>query len=122
MRHAMNQIVECPVRPPSCPEARLAVDRDRRLILIGAAGLGLSELGSIGVAYRWLLENRSLIAMAMPQLAIDAHQSPHVRLVVDENDLHADALQPLFQVETVTIQTYRRVRWGERRGLLLEAA
>ena len=60
--------------------------------------------------------------MAMPQLAIDVQIPPHVRLVVDQNDLSADALQPLLQVDTVSIQTYRRVRWGDRRGLLLEAA
>jgi hypothetical protein len=122
MKHSMNEVVECPLRPPMCPGARIAVSRDRRIILIAAAAHGLADLKSIGQAYRWLVENRSLLAMALPQFALDAHQLPHLRLLVDQADLDAEILQPIFHVDTVTIQTYRRVRWGERSGLLLNAA
>ena len=122
MRHSMAEIIECPVRPPMCPEARLAISRDRRLMLIAAAGHGLRELRDIGLAYRWLVENRALVAMALPQLAVDAKQMPHLRLLVDQADLNAEVLQPIFQVNTVTICSYRKLRWGERNGLLLEAA
>ena len=122
MRHSMAEIIECPVRPPMCPDARLAIGRDRRLMLIAAAGHGLRELRDIGLAYRWLVENRALVAMALPQLAVDAKQMPHLRLLVDQADLNADVLQPIFQVNTVTICSYRKLRWGERNGLLLEAA
>ena len=122
MRHSMGEMIECPLRPPMCPDARLAISRDRRLMLIAAAGHGLRELRDIGLAYRWLVENRALVAMALPQLAVDAKQLPHLRLLVDQADLNAEILQPIFQVNTVTICSYRKLRWGERNGLLLEAA
>ncbi|HEV8604309.1 MAG TPA: hypothetical protein VGQ99_03020 [Tepidisphaeraceae bacterium] len=122
MRHSMTEIIECPIRPPMCPDARLAVSRDRRLMLIAAAGHGLRELRDIGLAYRWLVENRALLAMALPQLAVDARQLPHLRLLVDQADLNAEVLQPIFQVNTVTICSYRKLRWGERNGVLLDAA
>jgi hypothetical protein len=122
MRHSMTEIIECPIRPPMCPDARLAVSRDRRLMLIAAAGHGLRELRDIGLAFRWLMENRALVAMALPQLAVDARQLPHLRLLVDQADLNAEVLQPIFQVNTVTVCSYRKLRWGERNGLLLDAA
>ena len=122
MKHSMNEVVECPVRPPMCPQARLAVTRDRRIVVIAMAGRGLTDLRAIGLAYRWVVENRTLLSMAMPQFALDAHQHPHQRLLVDRHDVDADVLQPIFQVDTVSIHTYRRVRWGERTGLLLNAA
>jgi hypothetical protein len=122
MKHVMNEVVECPLRPPMCPDARLAVSRDRRIILIAVARHGLGDLRSIGLAYRWVVENRSLLAMALPQFALDAHQLPHLRLLVDQADSDADVLQPIFQADNVSIHTYRQVRWGERAGLLLDAA
>ncbi len=115
-------LVECPVRTPMCPSARLTIDRDRRVILLAVAREGLAELRSIGQAYRWLIENRALIGMAVPQLAIDAHQFPRLRLLVDQADASADVLQPMLQSGHVAVQTYRRVRWGDRTGLLLDAA
>jgi hypothetical protein len=115
-------LVECPVRTPMCPSARLTIDRDRRVILLAVAREGLAELRSIGQAYRWLIENRALIAMAVPQLAIDAHQFPRLRLLVDQADASADVLQPMLQSSHVTVQAYRRLRWGDRSGLLLDAA
>lgn len=115
-------LVECPVRTPMCPSARLTIDRDRRVILLAVAREGLAELRSIGQAYRWLIENRALIGMAVPQLAIDAHQFPRLHLLVDQADASADALQPMLQSGHVTVQAYRRLRWGDRTGLLLDAA
>jgi hypothetical protein len=119
-----SQLVECPaaVRPPMCPEARLAVTRDRRLVLLAAARQGLSDLRAIGRAYNWLSENKALICLAVPQLAIDSSAHPCLRLLVDHADLSADVLQPLLQSTTVTVQAYRRLRWGGRIGLMLEAA
>jgi hypothetical protein len=122
IKHSLNELIECPIRPPGCPEARLAISRDRRITLLAVAGQGLRELRSIGQGYRWLVENRALLAMALPQFALDAHQHPHLRLLVDQGDINAEVLQPIFQVNTVSIQTYRRVRWGGRTGLLLDAA
>ena len=47
---------------------------------------------------------------------------PHLRLLVDQADLTADVLRPLLQSQQVTVEAYRRLRWGGRTGLLLEAA
>jgi hypothetical protein len=122
IRHSLNELVECPVRPPMCPEARLGVSRDRRIILMAVAGHGLSALKSIGRAYQWVLDNRALLAMALPQFALDAHQVPHLRLLVDQSDLSAKALEPMLQSNTISIHTYKQVRWGERTAVLLDAA
>jgi hypothetical protein len=122
LKKAAGTLVECPLRPPMCVEARLAVGRDRGIVLLVAAKQGLSDLRSISQAYRWLMENRELICMALPQFAIDAKQTPRLRLLVDRADLTADALHPMLQSEHVTIQSYRKLRWGERLGVFLEAA
>lgn len=121
MRGATD-VIECPVKPPMLAESSLAVTRDRRLVLFAVAKQGLSDLRSIGEAWRWMNENRVLISMAMPQLQIDPHQMPHLRLLVDRADLCASTLQPLLQTGHVTVQTYRKLRWGPKTGLLLEAA
>ena len=122
LRKSAGGLIECPVRPPMCGEARLAVGRDRRITLFAAARQGLSELRTIAQAYRWLKENRELIGMALPQFSIDAGQTPQLRLLVDRDDLAADALQPMLQSEHVTLQAYRKLRWGGKLGLFLEAA
>ena len=122
LRKSNGSLIECPLRPPMCVEARLAVGRDRGIILLVAASQGLSDLRSISQAYRWLMENRELICMALPQFAIDSRQTPRLRLLVDRADLAADALHPMLQSEHVTIQSYRKLRWGERLGVFLEAA
>lgn len=114
--------VECPLRPPMCAEARLAVGRDRSLLLFAVAREGLGDLRSIGKAYQWVMENLPLISMAMPQLAIDIHRLPSLRLLVDHADLTADTLRPMIQSDHVTVQSYRKLRWGGKTGLLLEAA
>jgi hypothetical protein len=114
--------VQCPIHPPMCPQAILAVGRDHRLILLAVAGRGLSQFRNIGLSLNWMAENGELIRMALPQLAIDAAATPMVRLLVDHDDLWADALQPMLQSATVTVQAYRRLKWGAKTGLLLEAA
>lgn len=114
--------IECPIRPPMCPDARLAVSRDRALTLIAAPSRGLSDLRAVGEAYQWLAQNRALVAMALPQLAIDAHQLPRLQLLVDHADSSAAAIQPMLQTGNVTVSAYRKLRWSGRMGLLLEAA
>jgi hypothetical protein len=119
---AEGRWVQCPIHPPMCPNAILAVGRDHRLILLAVAGKGFSQFPSIGLALRWMAENGELIRMALPQLAIDASATPAVRLLVDHDDLWADTLQPLLHSDTITVQAYRRLKWGAKTGLLLEAA
>lgn len=118
----VGEMIECPLKPPMLADASLAVTRDRRIVLVAVARQGLSDLRAIGEAYRWMSENRALITMAMPQFSIDAHQLPHLRLLVDRADLSAATLQPLLASSNVTVHTYRKLRWGPRTGLLLEAA
>jgi hypothetical protein len=114
--------IECPVRAPMCASARLAVTREKTLELFAATERGLGNLRNIAQAYRWLNENRALIAMALPQLAVDATRLPRLRLIVDQADMSADLLQPMLQNGQITVQTFRRLRWGGKTGLLLEAA
>jgi hypothetical protein len=115
-------LVECPVRAPMCADVRLAVARDRGLLLLAVACQGLGELKLIGRAYQWLQENQSLIAMAVPQFAIDGATTPRLRLLVDQADLSAETLRPMLESAHVKVQAYRRLRWGGKAGLLLEAA
>jgi hypothetical protein len=122
LRHRSGELVECPIVPPMCDKAKLAVARDRRIVLIGEAGHGLTDLRSIGRAYQWLVENRNLIAMAVPQFSIDAKLMPQLSLLVDRADASAESLQPMLQSDHVTIETYRKLKWGGKTGLLLEAA
>jgi hypothetical protein len=117
-----GELVECPIRPPMCPEARLAVARDRSLVLLAVARQGLTELRAIGQAFKWIAENRTLLGMALPQFAIDPKSQPRIRLLVDQSDIRADVLQPMLESNHITVQAYRRLRWGTRMGLFLEAA
>jgi hypothetical protein len=119
---AEGRWVMCPIHPPMCPEALLAVGRDQRLMMLAVAGPGLGQLLSIGQALRWMSENIELIKMALPQLAVDADAEPCVKLLVDQRDLSAEMLQPMLESDTITVQAYRRVKWGGKTGLLLEAA
>ena len=122
LRHCSSELVECPVAPPMCPAARLAVGRDRRVVMLAVAQHGLSDLNTIGMAYKWLQENQQLIGMAVPQLSIDTQQAPHLSLLIDQSDTAAHTLQPMLQGDHVTVKTYRKLRWGVKTGLLLEAA
>lgn len=122
LKHCANELVECPIAPPMCPRARLAVGRDRRIVMLAVSRQGLNDLNTIGQAYQWLRQNQNLIGMAVPQLSIDTQQPPHLRLLVDQADSSAHTLRPMLQGDHVTVKTYRRLRWGGRTGLLLEAA
>ena len=122
LRGESNQLIECPVKPPMCPDATLAVGRDRRLTLVAVARQGLSDLRAIAQGYQWLIQNRGLVAMAVPQFAIDAHQLPRLELLIDQADLSAEILQPMLQSGNVTVMAYRKLRWAGRTGLLLNAA
>jgi hypothetical protein len=117
-----GQMIECPVRAPMCPDARLAVTRDRGLVVLAVARKGLRELRLIAQAYRWAIENRALIAMAVPQLAIDPHRHPALTLIVDHADVSAEVLAPMLANDSVSVRAYRKLRWGGKTGLLLEAA
>lgn len=122
LRHSAAELVECPLTPPMCPRAKLAVGRNHRVVLLAVARQGLSDLSAIGQAFRWLQENQTLIGMAVPQLSIDVRQPPQLELLVNQSDSAAETLQPMLEGGHVTVKTYRKLRWGGRMGLLLEAA
>ncbi|MGA2232012.1 MAG: hypothetical protein ABSH22_14035, partial [Tepidisphaeraceae bacterium] len=71
--------IAAPVAPPAHESAKIAVEREGRLILVAVAD-GLYELPAISRAYTWLTENRPLLRMAFPQLSIDAAAMPRLTL------------------------------------------
>lgn len=119
---AGTELVASPIHPPMCPQASVAIDAESRLVLVAVAKQGLSDLKLIGRAYQWLIENRGLVAMALPTIRVDAMALPRLSLLVDQVDLSADLLQPLMMTGSVTVHAYRKLRWGDRVGMLLEAA
>jgi hypothetical protein len=121
VRNQPARLVECPLKPPMCPEATVAVGTDHRLVLVAIANAGLRDLRAIGRAYQWLMENRALVTMALPQMSIDAQQLPRLQLIVDQADLSADVLQPMLESGNVLVQSYRKLNWAGRTGLLLAA-
>jgi len=117
-----GSLLAMPIGVPMCPGSVVALDRDRSLVLVTQAGAGLSGLGAVAAGMKWLEDSRHLIAMAMPQLSVDASISPRVHLLIDHADRSADGIKPLLGNSRITVQTYRKLRWGDRTGLLLEAA
>src|SRR5438067_4762669 len=97
LRHCTGELVECPVTPPMCPKAKLAVGRDHRIVMLAVSREGLADLNTIGLAYKWLQENQNLIGMAVPQLSIDTQQPPHLSLLVNQADSTAQTLQPMLE-------------------------
>ncbi|MEM1013529.1 MAG: hypothetical protein AAGI46_15070 [Planctomycetota bacterium] len=117
-----RSLAATPVTPPMLPNARLAVANDGGLMLVAAAQPGLSDLAKVGEAMAWVSQNRQLLAMALGQFRLNEHVPVKVRLLVAHADAGADALRPLLGTGDVTICAYRRLRWGGREGLLLDAA
>jgi len=115
-------LMECPIAVPRCPQAKLVVSRDRRLTLLAVKGGDMTDLRPIAQAYQWMCENRRLIAMALPQLAIDPSSEPMLRLLVDRMDADSQAMHSMLYGACATVQIYRRLRWQGRTGLLLDAA
>lgn len=117
-----SQLLVTPIAPPMCPGATVALGRDRGLVLVAQAGTGLAGMESIAAAVRWLDDSKQLIAMAMPQLTIDAALPTTVQLLIDHADRSAEGLRPLLGNSRIAIRSYRRLRWAGRNGLLLDAA
>jgi hypothetical protein len=120
-----GDLTACPLRAPMCPEAGIAVNSEHRLVLVAVAGEDLIGMRAIAAALAWMNENRTLIAMALPQFAIDALRPAILRLLMDhatQSGGRAEALAAMLQSECVSIRTYRRLKWGGKSGLLLQAA
>jgi hypothetical protein len=117
-----NALLTMPIAPPMCPGATVALSRDRGLVLVAEAGRNLAGMDAIAAAVRWLDDSKQLIAMAMPQLTIDAAIPTTVQLLIDHADRSAEGLRPLLGNSRIAIRSYRRLRWAGRNGLLLDAA
>jgi hypothetical protein len=117
-----TQWVGCPVKPPMCDSAAVAVDREGRLVMVAVTAGELAELQAVSRGYGWLIENRPLVRMALPQMNINAAAMPKLVLCVDQAETKGEQLASILQNGNVTIQTYRRLRWGGKTGLLLAAA
>ena len=111
-----------PVAVPGLPNSRLCVSRDGALTVVTAAAPGLSDLGQIGRSLAWAAENRQLLGMALSQYRLDAGAEVRLHLLVGHADARAGALRPLLGTGRVSVQTYRKLTWGGRIGVLLEAA
>jgi len=122
LNHGLAGMVRCPVQPPDCPACCLAVGRDRRIALVAVSGRDMANLAQIARAWNWTEQNRQLLAMAMPQLAMDCSRPPVLHLLVEDSHAQVPAAAALFRGENIIVKGYRRVRWGGRAGLLLDAA
>ena len=88
---------------------------------------GVVEIGALArhaavMASDTIAQHAPLIAMAMPQFAIDTSRTPAILLLVDQADISGEVLRPMVKAEHVSVRAYRRLRWAGRTGLLLEAA
>lgn len=119
---AGGDLLPTPIPLSMCPGAVVAVSRSRQLVLVAQLGGGLAGLGTVGSAVKWLEDSAKVIAMAMPQLSIDMTKPIRVQLLVDFNDRSATGLMPLLGHDRIAVRCYRRLRWGDRTGLLLDAA
>lgn len=119
---ARLDLAQTAVSPPMLATAKLCVSRDGAIVLVAAASPGLEDLPTIGRAMTWATENRVLLRMALAQYRVDASADVLLHLLVSRADVNADALRPLMSTGRVTVQAYRRLTWGGRCGLLLEAA
>ncbi len=116
-----GQFAATPIVPPMLPDGRVAVARDGTLVLLAPAATGLTNLSAIARAAAWLGENRQLLGMALGQFRLN-DTLPQTQLLVDHADAGAAALQALIGTGRVTIRVCRRLSWGGRVGLLLDAA
>ncbi|MGC4030219.1 MAG: hypothetical protein QM754_00525 [Tepidisphaeraceae bacterium] len=117
-----GQWTESAVKAPMMPEAVVAVSRERHLTLLAVSRPGLGDLRQIAAAYRWMSENRQLIAMALPQFSLDLAAEPKLHVLVDSNDVDAANAHPMLAMAAVTVAACRRVRFAGRMALLLDAA
>jgi hypothetical protein len=117
-----SDLATTPVVPPMLSAGRLAVAADGALVLVVAAAPGLVDLAKVGEAMAWATQNRQLLTMALNQYRISGDTPVRVRLLVAHSDAGADALRPIMGSSDVSVVAYRRLRWGNREGLLLDAA
>ena len=115
-------LAETPIAPPMLAGSSLCISREGGIVLVAAAAPGLEDLPTIGRALTWASENRGLLRMALTQFRVDESPDVRLHLLVSRADVSADTLRPLMSTGRVTVQAYRRLSWGGRSGLLLEAA
>ncbi|MEM8874601.1 MAG: hypothetical protein AAGD32_10115, partial [Planctomycetota bacterium] len=113
-------LIACKIDVPG-NVGRLAIRRDGRLALLSVADEHLADLEQHATALHWIQQSAGLIAQALPQLAVRSDVSPVLMLLVAHRRADASALQPLVASGKVELLPYRKVKWGEKTGLLLAA-
>ncbi len=108
----------CDVEVPGCPSVQLAIDAEGGLLLLTALGSRLEMLAELGWAMSWARENYGLLCRVFPRI----RTLPRARVYVDARTGELADLSSLMRGGEVELHRYRQVRWGDRRGLLLEAA
>lgn len=115
-----SELKVCDVVPPGSLVARLAVEPSGRLVLLVALAGNTTELAEVGRVLNWVSEHAGLITRACGSLRIDPQLEPQARLYVATPA--AQNLNHLLKPQAATLHTYRTLRWGEKRGLLVDAA
>lgn len=106
------------VPTPTAIACRVAVNADGRLTLLAAPAP--EDLGAAGQLLAWATDNLQLIARSLLGITVDISLAPHLHLYLPTRT--ATPLARLLNPATTTAHTYLPVRWGQRRGLLLDAA
>ncbi len=120
LQHWASELTDSGLTPPGCPSIRLTISRRRQWVLVALVpDTGWQQLAE---AVRWINDNRKLLTLALPHFSIAAAAAVQLRLLAAHGGHDAAQLQPLLQAGMVQWHTYRTVRWGNLRGLLVEQA
>jgi hypothetical protein len=103
---------------PTDVSCRVAVSPEGRLTLITCPAP--DDLASLGTLLTWATDNLALISRATLGTTIDIALPPHLHLYTTSKT--AVGLATLVASPAVKVHTYQPVRWGPRKGLLLDAA
>jgi hypothetical protein len=111
------------LRPTDIPTpgrvpCRVAVGPEGRLVLLCCPAA--EEVEHVGTLLSWAADNLLLIARATLGATVDVSLAPRLHLYVAGKT--AAGLARLVDAASITVHTYQPVRWGGRRGLLLDAA
>jgi len=115
---AGGEWVGCGLELPGSGRARLAVDGEGRLVVLGVLEDG-GDVAELGRAWRWVAENAAVVARAVRPVVADGGKAPEM-VVFAGTELAGDLAAVVGA--GVRVRTYRALRWGGRRGLLVEAA
>lgn len=109
----------CDIAPPGTLVARMVATEAGRLELLVALTGGTSELAEVGRVLAWMKEHAHLLSRACGSAKIDPCLEPVARLYTSTRS--AEHMTMLLGANA-KVHTYRTLKWGEKRGLLVDAA